>query len=244
MFTVPNLPLLDIAPDVAALLGCEAAILRTFDTAEAGYICTVCGTPGRLTGTEPAAVVVLAFPDGPHVVRLAHGDCSDSGIIAMTDDPELDPAVLFPALVWLRPTGTDPAPVLVIAPRVHGLRVAANGDTTDTLTANLLGDGFGLLTNPDAPMPDLDELTAYLAADRTLTLTDAGDDILWSGVIDPPHGWTDTARTTRQIGIMFVAGLVLDDPHRDHLADVRAAIGDGRAVAATVHLDTDPADPA
>lgn len=37
---------------------------------------------------------------------------------------------------------------------------------------------------------------------------------------------------------MFAAGLVLDDPDRDRLADLFAAIGDGRVVAATVDLDT------
>jgi hypothetical protein len=234
VFTIPNLPLLDIAPDVAALLGSEAAMIRMFDTAEAGYVCTVCNTAARLTDTDPAAVVVLAFPDGPHVVRLAHGACSGSGIIAMTDDPDTNPAVLFPAVAWLRPADTDPAPVLVIAPRVYGLRVAANGDTTDTLTANLLGYGFGLPTTPEASM--------YLGADGTLTLTDAGDDVLWSGVIDPPYNWADTARTTGRIGVLFAAGLVLDDPHRDRLADLFAAIGDGRAVAARVQLDSDSAE--
>src|SRR5581483_8061920 len=138
---------------------------------------------------------------------------------------------------------TDPAAVLVIAPRVYGLRVAANGDTTDTLTANLLGYGFGLLAHPEAPMPDLDAVTGYLGSDGTLTLTDAGDGILWSGVIDPPHGWADLARATGRLGVVFAAGLDLDDmadPHRDRLTDLFAAIGDGRAVAASVQLDTDP----
>lgn len=238
MFTIPNFPMLDIAPAVASLLGSEAAIIRVFDTAQAGYVCTVCGDPARLTDTDPAAVLVLAYPDGPHVVRLAHRACSDSGIIAMTDDPEANPAVLFPAVAWLRPADTDPAPVLVIAPRVYGMRVAANGDTTDTLTANLLGYGFDLLTHPDAPMTDLDAVTGYLGGDGTLTLIDAGDDVLWSGVLEPPEGWTDAARAAGRVGVVFAAGLVLDDPGRDRLADLFTAIGDGRAVAASVELIT------
>jgi len=106
VFTIPNFSLLNIAPDVAALLGCEAAIIRVFHTAQAGYVCTVCGQAARLTDTDPATVLVLAYPDGPHVVRLAHGTCCDSGIIAMTNDPNTNPPVLFPAMAWLRPADT------------------------------------------------------------------------------------------------------------------------------------------
>ncbi|GIE99493.1 hypothetical protein [Paractinoplanes rishiriensis] len=242
MFTIPNLALLDIAPAVAALLGCEQAITHLYRTAETGYVCTVCGEPANLTDTAPAAVVVLAYPDGPHVVRLAHAGCSDSGIIAMTDDPTDNPAVLFPAMAWLRPADTTPAPVVVIAPRIYGMRVAANGDTTDTLTANLLGYGFDLLSHPEAPMPDLDAATAYLGADATLTLTDVADEVLWSGVLDLPDAWTNRARADRRIGVIFAAGLALDGDG-DRLADLFTAIGDGRAVAACVELDTATAEP-
>lgn len=242
MFTIPNLPLLDIAPAVVSLLGGEQAIIRVYRTAEAGFVCTVCGQPAKLTDSAPAAVVVLAYPDGPHVVRLAHAGCSDSGIIAMTDEPTDNPAVLFPAMAWLRPADTTPAPVVVIAPRVYGIRVAGNGDTTDTLTANLLGYGFGLLGHPEAPMSDLDAVTAYLGADGTLTLTDAGDEILWSGVLDLPDAWTDRARADRRIGVVFAAGLDLDGDG-DRLAELFTAIGDGRAVAACVELDNDTAEP-
>lgn len=242
MFTIPNLPLLDIAPAVVSLLDSEQAIIRLYRTAEAGYVCTVCDTPARLTDTAPAAVLVLAYPDGPHVVRLAHAGCSGSGIVAMTDDPQDNPAVVFPAMAWLRPADTTPAAVVVIAPRVYGMRVAANGDTTDTLTANLLGYGFGLLGHPEAPMPDLDAVTAYLGADGTLTLTDNGDEVLWSGVLDLPDAWTDRARSDARIGVVFAAGLDLDGDG-DRLAELFTAIGDGRAVAARVELDTGPAEP-
>ncbi len=242
MFTIPNFPHLDIAPEVVALLGPEQAIIRAFDVAEAGYVCTVCDTPARLTDTDPAAVLVLAYPDGPHVVRYAHADCAGSGIVAVTDDPHGNPAVLFPAMAWLRPADTDPAPVLVIAPRVYGMRAADNGDTTDTLTANLLGYGFGILGHPEAPMPDLDAVTGYLGPDGTLTLTDDGDEVLWSGVLDAPAGWVGSARAAGRLGVVFAAGVALDEADHDRLANLFIAIRDGRAVAASVELDIDSAE--
>ncbi len=42
-----------------------------------------------------------------------------------------------------------------------------------------------------------------------------------------------------RIGVVFTAGLILDDPDRDHLAEMFTAIGDGRAVAACIDTDTD-----
>jgi len=188
---------LTIAPEVANLLGSEQAIVRVFDTAQAGYICTVCAQPGKLAADAPAVVLVLAYSDGPNVVRLAHHGCSDSGIIPMTGQPDINPAIVFPAVGWLRPADGDPAPVLVIGPRAHAYTVTAGGDTTDRLTAGLLAYGFGLLTHPEAPMPQLDAVTAYLSADGTLTLIDAGDDVLWSGVLDLPDGWTEHAPPDR-----------------------------------------------
>lgn len=243
MFTIPNHPMLAIAPDVVALLGSPAAVLRVINIARSGYVCTVCASPARLTDTDRAAVLVLAFPDAPHVVRLAHGDCADSCILAMTDDPDInpgaDPAILFPAMAWLRPPETDPAAVLVVAPHLCGLRIAGNGDVIDTLTANLLAYGFGLLTHPEAPMPDLDAVTGHLDRHATLTLLSVGDELLWSGHVDPPHGWATTARTTGRIGVAFAAGIAIHDGDRDRVADLFTAIGDGRAVAASVQLDTD-----
>lgn len=85
----------------------------------------MCAEPGRLTEAEPAAVLVLAYSDGLHVVRLAHMRCLDSGVITMTDTPEINPAVLFPAVAWLRPGDCNPAPVLVIGPRAAGMRLDA-----------------------------------------------------------------------------------------------------------------------
>jgi hypothetical protein len=58
-------PILNIAPDVAELLGITDGITAAFDIAELGYLCTACGQPGTLTETDTASVVVY-LPDNGH----------------------------------------------------------------------------------------------------------------------------------------------------------------------------------
>jgi hypothetical protein len=48
--------------------------------------------------------------------------------------------------------------------------------------------------------------------------------------------------TDRRIGVVFAAGLELDGDEGERLAELFTAIGDGRAVAASVELDTDTAN--
>ncbi len=70
--------MLNIAPDVAQLLGSKDAIRKVVHTAESGYCCAVCADSGRLTEDEPVSVLlVLRGPTSTPVVRLAHGWCAD-----------------------------------------------------------------------------------------------------------------------------------------------------------------------
>jgi hypothetical protein len=86
-------------------------------------------------------------------------------------------------------------------------------------------------------------LSARLAGDAVgaaggvrLEVTVAGGDILWSGTLIPPAGWIDAARASRTVGVAVGAGLALDDPGRDQLTELHAAIGNGAVVGATAAL--------
>jgi hypothetical protein len=235
-------PHLTITTEVADLLGSPAVLAKVAGTAQAGYQCTICGKPGRATRADPAAVIVLDHAAGPCVVRLAHGGCSAPAVRRVGGRPTVNPEVVWPAYGWLRP-GDDPAAALLIGPRAYAVHVTPAGDTADGLTGRLLGYGFGLLTHPSDGMPPLAGLSARLAGDAVgaaggvrLEVTVAGGDILWSGTLIPPAGWIDAARASRTVGVAVGAGLALDDPGRDQLAELHAAIGDGAVVGATAAL--------
>jgi len=234
--------MLNIAPDVAELLGSEDAILAAYRAAELGYRCTVCGDPGQLTEDESASVVLILHEGGAAatVLRLAHGWCSDSGIRVVDDDPtRVDLDAIRPGLAWLRPHPDDPRAVLLIAPRAHILRVTAGGETIDRLTAGLLGTGFALLTDLDAALPSLDGLAVRLGPGDRLTVLDHQEVSLWDGGVVLPPGWADAARTAGRVGVVLASGLNLHDPTRDHLADLATATGDGAVIGAAGHLLTD-----
>ncbi len=233
--------MLNIAPDVARLLGSEDAILKVFHTAESGYCCPVCGDSGRLTEDESASVLlVLRGPTATPVVRLAHGCCADSAVLVSAEPLTTDTGMDVPGKAWLRPHPDTPRAVLLLGPRLTAMRVTEGGETIDQLSAGLLGHGFGLLTNPDAPMRDVDGLTIRLDRGGRLLVYDARDACLWDGALVLPPGWGDAARTAGRVGVVVAAGLNLYDPDRDHLYDLFAAIGDGAVVAGAGRLLTEP----
>jgi len=233
--------MLNIAPDVARLLGSEDAIGKVFHTAESGYCCPVCGDSGRLTEDESASVLlVLRGPTATPVVRLAHGCCADSAVLVSAEPLTTDTGMDVPGKAWLRPHPDTPRAVLLLGPRLTAVRVTEGGETIDQLSAGLLGHGFGLLTNPDAPMRDVDGLTIRLDRGGRLLVYDARDACLWDGALVLPPGWGDAARTAGRVGVVVAAGLNLYDPDRDHLYDLFAAIGDGAVVAGAGRLLTEP----
>ncbi len=130
-----------------------------------------------------------------------------------------------PGKAWLRPHPDTPRAVLLLGPRLTAMRVTEGGETIDQLSAGLLGHGFGLLTNPDAPMRNVDGLTIRLGAGGRLVVRNGRDALLW-----------DAGR----VGVVVAAGLNLYDPGRDHLFDLFAAIGDGAVVAGAGRLLTEP----
>jgi hypothetical protein len=234
------MPMLKIAPEVAELLGSEDAILKVFDTAASGYTCTECRRPGQLTTTATASVVAYLPHSGTGnlVVRLAHARCAES-TVHITDIPEgADPGAIWPAKAWLRPEPDDPRAVVFIGPRLLAMRVSDGGETIDRLLSELLAYGFGLLTDPDAAMPDLEGLTVTLGPGGRVAVFDKADSPLWDGSLDLPPGWTEAAAASGRVGVVVASGLNLRDDTRDHLGEMFTAIGDGRAVAATAELLT------
>lgn len=230
--------ILNIAPEVAELLGSQDAILNVFDAAELGFRCTACGQPGKLTATDTASVVAY-LPDGGQgaaIVRLAHEHCQASEVITTDAPTGDDPGSVWPAKAWLRPTGDEPRAAVLVGPRLAALRVTEGGETLNRLTAGLLGGGFGLLTDPDAPMPDVDGLAVRLGPGDRVAVVDGDDCPLWDGPLVLPPGWTDAATTTGRVGVVVASGLNLLDVERDHLADLFTAIGNGAAVAGTAQL--------
>ncbi len=145
-----------------------------------------------------------------------------------------------PGKAWLRPHPDTPRAVLLLGPRLTAMRVTEGGETIDQLSAGLLGHGFGLLTNPDAPMRNVDGLTIRLGAGGRLVVRNGRDALLWDGALVLPPGWGDAARTAGRVGVVVAAGLNLYDPGRDHLFDLFAAIGDGAVVAGAGRLLTEP----
>jgi hypothetical protein len=81
-----------------------------------------------------------------------------------------------------------------------------------------------LLTDPHAPMSDVDGLAVRLGPTGRVAVVDGDDCPLWDGPLVLPPGWAGAATES---------GLNLLDVERDHLADLFTAIGNGAAVAGT-----------
>jgi hypothetical protein len=237
-------PAVRIAPEVAALLGPAMITEVTEPPWPLAYRCAACGEPGTATAMTPAAVLVLLDPaqDGPTVVRYAHGWCAPSGIVptdTYTANPEAT-RLLLPARTWLRPTGDDPAAVLLLAPRIRPMRLTDGGDLQDSILAGLLGQGFTLLTHPDQTIPRTDQLTGLLGPHGRVVITDQHGDTFYDGTTNSPtHAeWARRIRGSGVLGLVLAAGLDLHDPDRDQDADLRQAISAGHAIAATIPIHT------
>ena len=228
---------MNIAPEVAEILGSEDVILAAFDTAEVGFLCTACGQPGKLTPTDRASVVVYRPErgNGAPIVRYAHEHCEASEVIE-TDAPQLvDPGSVWPAKAWLRPHG-DPRAVVLVGPRMLALRLTDGGETINRITAELLGCGFDLLTDTDASMRPVDGLAVRLGPGDRVAVVDGDDCPLWDGPLSLPPGWQEAASTSGRVGVVVASGLNLLDVERDHLADLSTVMRDGAAVAASAEL--------
>lgn len=230
--------ILNIDPEVVELLGSEDAILDLFDAAELGFVCTACGQPGRLAPAEPASVVMY-LPDGgtgTPLVRLAHERCSASALIETDTPTGDDPGSAWPAKAWLRPSVDDPAAVVLVGPRLLAKHITDGGEMIDAITSGLLGYGYGLLTDPDAPMPDVAGLAVRLGPADRVAVVDGDDCPLWDGPLTLPPGWTEAATRSGRVGVVVSSGLNLLDVDRDHLAALFTAISNGKAVAGRAEL--------
>jgi hypothetical protein len=230
--------ILNIAPDVADLLGSDDAITAAFDIAELGYLCTACGQPGKLTETDTASVVIY-LPDNGHgapLVRWAHEHCMASQVVVTNAPTGTEPGSLWPAHALLRPHSEDPRAVILIGPRLAVLRKTAGGDTIEGTLSTLLGDGFHLLTDPDAAIPDVDGVAVRLGPDDRVAVVDGDGCPLIDAPMVLPPGWIEAATESGRVAVIVASGLNLLDPERHHLGDLFNAIRKGNAVAATAEL--------
>ncbi len=102
--------------------------------------------------------------------------------------------------------------------------------------SELLGGGFHLLTDPDAPIPDVDGVAVRLGPDDQVAVVDGDDWPLIDAPVVLPPGWIEAATASGRVAVIVASGLNLLDPERHHLGDLFTAIRKGNAVAATAEL--------
>jgi hypothetical protein len=236
-----RLPHFIVAPEVVDLFGGEGATRSLLAEKYGQYTCAVCGRTGQLDTDTPATVVVTIYDQGmgPLVVRLAHPDCSASGVVLVLAAPTPTGQLAVPAMAWLREG--DPPSVVVVAPRVSARNIAGGGDLTDLILSGLLATGFTLLTAPDTT---LDEMPGRLHVTFTnaqrITVTNTDGTTLYDGTLPVPDGWAELVQHTGLLGVVVVRGLDLLDPDRHHIDDLHAAIARGAAVGVAVRVDPRP----
>lgn len=234
-----RLPLFIVAPEIVDLFGGEGATRSMLAEQFTTYACAVCGGVGQLDTDHPTTVLVTIHDagTGPLGVRLAHPGCSRSGVVIVVHAPRSAGYLRVPATAWLREAGT-PASVVVIAPRVRARRIAGNGDAMDLFASGLLAHGFRLLTAPDTDLPEVPgRLWVQLGPGQRIQVLDAAGNAFYDGTLPVPDAWAELAELTGLIGLVVVSGIDLEDPDRDHLTDLFAAIHDGAAVGAAVPVD-------
>ena len=236
-----RLPHFIVAPEVVDLFGGEGATRSLLAEKYGQYTCAVCGQSGQLDTDTPATVVVAIYDQGmgPLVVRLAHPDCSASGVVLVLVTPTPTGQLTVPAMAWLR--GGDPPSVVVVAPRVSARNIAGGGDLTDVILSGLLASGFTLLTEPDTTLDEVPgRLHVTFTNGQRITVTDTDGTSLYDGTLPVPDGWAELVEFTGLLGVVVVRGLDLLDPDRHHIDDLHAAIARGAAVGVAVRVDPRP----
>jgi hypothetical protein len=236
-----RLPHFIVAPEVVDLFGGEGATRSLLAEKYGQYTCAVCGQSGQLDTDTPATVVVTIYDQGtgPLVVRLTHPGCSASGVVIVLAASASTGQLTLPALPWLR--DGDPPSVVVIAPRVSAKRIAGEGDLTDVILSGLLAAGFTLLTEPDTTLGELPgRVHVTFTNGQRITVTTAEGTTLYDGALPVPDGWAELVQYSGLLGVVVVSDLDLQDPDRDHLTDLHAAIARGAAVGIAVRVDPRP----
>jgi len=231
-----------VAPEVVELFGGEGATRHLLAEQYGTYPCAICGNELKLGVGNPATVLVTIYDQGmgPLVVKLAHPDCSNSGVVIVLTAPTPTGQLHIPAMAWLREG--DPPSVVVVAPRVSAKRITGgSGDLTDVILSGLLGSGFTLLSAADSPLPVVPgRLHVTFATGQRITVTTADGTTLYDGALPVPDGWAELVEYTGLLGVVVVNGLDLLDPDRHHMDDLHAAIARGAAVGIAIQVDPRP----
>lgn len=222
---------IQVAPEVTDLLG-RPLVEEILRDAPTGYCCAICAGPGRVLPDSAVAVLVTVARGGDtFIVGFAHPHCSPSGVI--TTDSLAGLSVMLSGAAWLRPPGTQPAPVLLLAPNLRIMHVTAGGELQDRFLSAMLDRGFTPVTSVHEPLPATAELTATLSG-RRVRVADKAGTVLFAGIAGLTRAWVRAAREHREVGVVLAYGLDLHDPSRDHAADLARVIRAGRAVGASV----------
>jgi hypothetical protein len=230
-----------VAPEVVDLFGGEGATRSLLAEKYGQYFCAVCGQSGQLDTDTPATVLVAIYDQGmgPMVVRLAHPDCSASGVVLVLATPTPTGQLAVPAMAWLREG--DPPSVVVVAPRLSARNLAAGGDLTDVILSGLLAAGFTPLTEPDTTLTEVPaRVHVTFTNGQRITVTTSDGTTLYDGHLPVPDGWAELVQYTGLLGVVVVRGLDLHDPDRHHIDDLHAAIARGAAVGIAVRVDPRP----
>lgn len=227
---------LEIVPLVVDMLGGEHAARAATTHLALDYRCYECHRPGHADAHMPASVLLLVVPEGRRVLRLAHPACSDSGVRFADCLTTTDLSTIWPARAMFRPQAS-PAATILISLYLGPVILARNGDMVDLATANLLADGFWLLTDPDTDVPELPGLTVRLGPGEHVTVRGDGGLIVYDQSLPVPPGWVETVTTAGRVAVIVTTGMDLYNPGWDHDVDLRAAIRVGFAVGATARLD-------
>jgi hypothetical protein len=233
-----------ISPEVEQAAGGRANLgrLLTGGVVASGFTCTVCAQPGRL-GEAPAAVVCHLFdtPDGgtTPVFGFAHHTCSGGYVDHPGPLPSADVQRIH-AYAWVDDAAGRPArAMLLVGPAARQTGLTPAGDTIDFFTSLLLTDGFTPVADLATPLPPMRGLTVVYRPGRLRVIT-PDKYLLYDG---PPVGdqdWTQVVTRTRWVTVLAGSGLHLNDPQRDHLADLFTAIGHATVAGAQARYQTGP----
>lgn len=229
-------PSLIIAPEVLRELGGQDAAYAMFEETGSGFRCAICGDAGRFGPQNPASVLVVVVRDGEkrtRKVKLSHPRCSSSRVRVVRAVTPANRFAALPGAAWLRPADTDPAAVLVIARALPELPDCVADQPGASFLPRLVEHGFGLLSDPDTPLPHVQGLTAWHTPGR-LAIYDRHNDPVWDGRLPSSHAWTYAALRSRWLGVVVATGVQLTEPGQAR--GLYTAITGGRAAGAAIQL--------
>jgi hypothetical protein len=243
MMMIMARPVVVMSNEVIEALGGPSAAHGVLDRRPGPFTCLACRRAGFF-GRDPVVAFTFSFNDGagPAVAGLMHAGCGESRVIPVPGlPPPAGRSAGLPVLTWLRPHGCQPPAMLLIGPLMVTFMQTPGGDLVDKMLSVRLAEGFTLMTGMDDPVPVLDGLLARRQGEDIAVRWDGKPvgSIFDGSVGAPPPAWERAVRTG-VVGVVWAAGLRLDNPERDDLADLSAAMGRGTVAGAAATIT--PAD--